>query len=78
MMPTFELNMNLNMRAVTVIGIIHGIMSRPRMDLARGKPALKSSASAKPMANWKTRQQIVNTKVFPRERWSTPLARSVW
>ena len=41
MMPTFELNMNLNIRAVTVIGIIQGIMSRPRIGLREREPRVE-------------------------------------
>ena len=44
-MPTFELNMNLNIRAVTVIGIIQGIVGTPRT----GPPGVsRSKNSASP------------------------------
>ena len=57
--------------AVTVIGIIHGIIMRPRTALAAENPRLKNRARAKPMRNWKTRQETVKTMVLTREVRST-------
>ena len=56
--------MNLNIRAVTVIGIIHGIIRMPRTGLAKENFLLKNIARAKPIRNWNTRQLTVKTKVL--------------
>ena len=62
--PTLVENMNLNIRAVTVIGIIQGIIRIPRTGRAMENFRLKKSASAKPIRNWKTRQLTVKTNVL--------------
>ena len=48
-----------------VIGIIHGIIRIPRTGLAKENFRLKNIASAKPIRNWKNRQQTVKTNVLP-------------
>ena len=64
MTPTLVENMNLNISAVTVIGIIHGIIRIPRTGLAKENLRLKNIASANPIRNWKTRQLTVKTNVL--------------
>ena len=50
-MPTSVPKMNLKISAVTVMGIIQGIMSSPRTNLAVAKERLKNRASKNPITN---------------------------
>jgi hypothetical protein len=77
MIPTSVENMNLNISAVTVMGIIHGIMVRPLMGFAKENFLQNKRASKKPIRNWKTRQATVNNKVFPIAFKNTPSLKMV-
>jgi hypothetical protein len=51
MIPTLELNINLNISAVTVIGIIQGIISNPLTGLEKLNFFSKNKARANPNKN---------------------------
>ena len=64
MIPTSVENMNLNISAVTVIGIIHGIIVRPLTGFENEKFFLNRSARTKPIRNWNNRHATVKVSVF--------------
>ena len=64
MIPPLLANMNLNRSPATVTGRSQDIMVTPRKKEQPGNFLLNSSASPKPMINWKNMEPTVKIKVF--------------
>ena len=63
MAPPVAWNRNLKITPVTIRGSSQGTMMSERASVLPGNRKLKSKAREKPMMNWKTSDQTVNSSV---------------